>query len=206
MGIFEKDTNSKIRPQKSSNKGLVDLLGRRVSEKGYLIDAQGNIVDTSQKVIFNKVDLKDGEFPKIFPFTKFSLKAITGDFDLNATGAPVLSKGKTGGFQDKKTRVVNQKGYLIDQAGNVIDYRGNLVFDKAVLEKNGDIPAVFRAGVLKESTVDNIDDLITDYEKTMPVHASTTDHNKPTKRGQDEGETSMDSQMEDTPANYNQAN
>ena len=76
MGIFEKDTNSKIRPQKSSNKGLVDLIGRRVSERGYLIDAQGNIVDTQQKVIFNAVELKNGEFAKIFSFTKFNIKSI----------------------------------------------------------------------------------------------------------------------------------
>lgn len=184
MGIFEKDTNSKIRPQKSNNKGLVDLLGRRVTEKGYLIDAQGNIIDSSNKVVFNACDLKGGEFPKIFSFTKFNVKAITGDFDLNATGQPVLSKGKHGGFQDKKTRIVNQKGYLIDKDGNVIDYRGSLVFDKAVLEKNGEIPPVFRTGVLKENTVDNVDDLITDFEKTMPVHGSTTDNaNRPTNRG-----------------------
>lgn len=30
--------------------------------------------------------------------------------------------------------------------------------------------------------------------------------NKPTRRQNDEGETSMDSKMEDTPANYNVAN
>lgn len=73
---------------------------------------------------------------------------------------------------------------MIDQDGNVVDVRGRIVFDKVVLEKNGDIPPVFRTGVLKENTVDNVDDLITDFEKTMPVHGSTTDNaQRPTKRG-----------------------
>jgi len=100
MGIFEKDKSSKILPQKSG-KGLIDLLGRRVSEKGYLIDAAHNIIDVQQRVIFNKCDLKNGEFPKIFPFTKFNIRSIMGDFDMNATGNPVLSKGKHGGFVDR---------------------------------------------------------------------------------------------------------
>lgn len=45
MGLFEKDINSRIQPQKTA-KGLVDLMGRRVSDKGYLIDAAHNIVDS----------------------------------------------------------------------------------------------------------------------------------------------------------------
>lgn len=106
MGIFEKDENSKIRPQKGP-KGFVDLLGRKVSERGYLIDGASNIIDVQQRVIFNKCDLKAGEFPKIFPFTKFNIRSIMGDFDMNSTGNPVLSKGKHGGFIDRQKRVVN---------------------------------------------------------------------------------------------------
>jgi hypothetical protein len=76
MGAFEKDDNSKIRPQKQTAKGgyLIDLLGRRVSDKGYLIDQAGNVVDRDQKVLFSKSDLKNGEFPKIFSFTKFNVR------------------------------------------------------------------------------------------------------------------------------------
>jgi len=43
------------------------------------------------------------------------------------------------------------------------------VFDRVVLGKDGDIPPVFRTGVLREKTVDNVDDLITDFEKTLPA-------------------------------------
>jgi len=43
---------------------------------------------------------------------------------------------------------VNQKGYLIDSEGNVVDFNGNVVFDKVILGKDGDIPPVFRMGLL----------------------------------------------------------
>lgn len=47
MGIFDKDPQGHIIPR-SSRKGahLVDNNERRVNEKGYLIDAKGNIVDS----------------------------------------------------------------------------------------------------------------------------------------------------------------
>jgi len=52
------------------------LLGRRVTEKGYLTDGQGNIVDKNKRMIFDKYALKNGEFPKIFSFTNFSISTI----------------------------------------------------------------------------------------------------------------------------------
>lgn len=48
MGQFEKDQNGLIIPC-SSQTGLVDNLGRRVNERGYLIDEHGNIIDISGK-------------------------------------------------------------------------------------------------------------------------------------------------------------
>jgi hypothetical protein len=82
MGQFDKDAHGRI-IHKSTQKGLVDNLGRLVNEKGYLIDEQGNIIDVSGKKLWAKEHLKNGEFPKIFPFTKFNIKRVQGDFDLN---------------------------------------------------------------------------------------------------------------------------
>ena len=76
--------------------------------------------------------LKSGEFPKIFPFTKFDIKRILGDFELDSQGSPILSKGQSGAYIDNKRRIVNQKGYLIDSEGNIIDNRGKRVFDRVV--------------------------------------------------------------------------
>lgn len=68
------------------------------------------------------------------------------------------------------------------------------MFDKLVLGKDGDIPAVFRTGLLREDTASGMDELMNEIEKGVE---------RPAKRGNDDGETSMDSKMEDTPANYN---
>lgn len=48
MGQFDKDAHGRIIPR-SSKDGLVDNLGRRVNEKGYLIDENGNIIDVTGK-------------------------------------------------------------------------------------------------------------------------------------------------------------
>lgn len=55
---------------------LIDNFGRRVNEKGYLIDNAGNIIDKRGKKIFEKRHLKNGEIPKILPFTKFNVKNV----------------------------------------------------------------------------------------------------------------------------------
>ena len=54
MGIFTKDKNSQICPQKGNNGTLTDLLGRKVNDKGYLVDSMGNIIDETGKVFWEK--------------------------------------------------------------------------------------------------------------------------------------------------------
>ena len=76
MGQFDKDQNGNIITQNNGSGKLLDNLGRAVNEKGYLIDEQGNIIDINQRQIWKRTDLKNGEFPKIFPFTKFNIQRI----------------------------------------------------------------------------------------------------------------------------------
>lgn len=52
--------------------------------------------------------------------------------------------------------MVNERGYLIDKSGNVIDIKGKLMFDKNVLERDGEIPAVFRTGLLQTDTASDV--------------------------------------------------
>lgn len=151
-----------------------------------MCDKSGNIIDNKGTQLWKKTDLKSGEFPKIFPFTKFNISRVTGEFDLDAKGNFMLLKDSNGGFADKKGRKVNMRGYLIGAQGNVIDVRGNPIFDRCVLETNGDIPPVFRSGVLRAETGSELSQMMDDLQK--------------------DGETSMDSKMGDTPANYNMAN
>lgn len=92
----------------------------------------------------------DGEPPKIFPFTKFNIARIQGNYNRDKKGNPSLKKGrKKGEFFDTDGNRVNKKGYLVDGKGNVIDRRGDMVFKGAVLDKNGEIPMVFRNGLLR---------------------------------------------------------
>lgn len=62
------------------------MLGRQVNERGYLIDKDGNIIDINGKIIWSKKDLRSGDFVKIFPFTKFNIKRIQGDCDIDSHG------------------------------------------------------------------------------------------------------------------------
>ena len=75
MGQFDKDEHGRI-IHKSTPQGLTDNLGRRCNEKGYLTDGPGNIIDKTGKQLWRKEHLKNGEFPKIFPFTKFNIRRI----------------------------------------------------------------------------------------------------------------------------------
>jgi len=51
--------------------------------------------------MFEKKFLKNGEFPKIFPFTKFNIKKIQVDFEMDPLGNPILDKGPQGELLDR---------------------------------------------------------------------------------------------------------
>ena len=66
--------------------------------------------------------MKSGEFPKIFPYTKFNKQIIQGEIEVNEKGVIVFKKHPSGqGFIDKIGRLVNNKGYLTDKNGNIVD-------------------------------------------------------------------------------------
>ena len=53
----------------------------------------------------------------------------------------MLKKTPSGsGFVDKKGRLVNNRGYLVDRNGNIVDINGKVMFEKQVLEEDGEIP------------------------------------------------------------------
>ena len=121
MGVFDRKRNGKIALIKSKdadgNQIFVDKGGYRVNEKGYIINEEGHICTRFGKVIFAKDTLKNGEFAKIFPFTRFNIKRILGTFEMDPGGVPILSTDADGNLVDKLGRVVNQKGYFIDPEG-----------------------------------------------------------------------------------------
>ncbi len=80
MGTFrmnEANEIIKIEATSESNENgasvYQDLAGHLVNEKGYLITTEGHICTRNGKLIFIKDELKNGEFPKIFPFSRMNL-------------------------------------------------------------------------------------------------------------------------------------
>ncbi len=71
------------------------------------------------------------------------------------------------------------------------------MFDQIILD-NGDIPIVFRSGQLKSVTSSSLSRVMDEIERNAPSEME--------ERQRQDGETSLDSQMADTPANYNLAN
>ena len=76
-------------------------------------------------MLFLEAHLLDGEIPKIMPFSKFNIKTILGDFQMDPLGVPVLAKDDHGGFTDQNGARVNSKGYLVDAEGHLLDKNGN---------------------------------------------------------------------------------
>ena len=115
---------------------MVDKKGRNVNSKGYLMDKDENVINKDGKIIFDSFALsKDNEIPKLFPFLKFNVDDIKGDFEMDPLGNPELSKNPSGQLIDNKGRVVNEKGYLVDQNGNIKNNRGKKVFGRILIDK-----------------------------------------------------------------------
>ena len=59
--------------------------------KGYLVDTDGNVKNKDGKILFENYTLtKDGEIPKLFPFLKFNIDEISGEFEMDPLGNPML--------------------------------------------------------------------------------------------------------------------
>ena len=84
---------------------------------------------------------------------------------MDPLGNPILEKGPNGTLVDRQGKTVNPKGYLIDQQGNVIDKQGKIMFEKEILDSEGDIPKVFRTGLLKTDSGSSLSRLMSEIEK-----------------------------------------
>jgi hypothetical protein len=93
MGVF--DRNGPLEfcrgRDKAGNEVTVDRAGYMVNGKGYIVNSEGSICNRQGKVLFHVSHLKNGEFPKIFPFTRFNIARVLGDFDLLENGQPDLT-------------------------------------------------------------------------------------------------------------------
>jgi hypothetical protein len=213
IGLLDKDDEGKILPLTDENGNLVDKLGRPINSKGYLIDSDGNVIDKDGRQIFEKRNLLQDEIPKILPCTKFNVKNVLGDFEMDPLGNPILDKDAKGNLMDRNGKKVNSKGYMIDTEGNVIDKHGKRMFDKQLLDNENDIPKVYRTGLLKSDTASSLSRLMSEIERNQPSEFDVEERriqeeieNQMRRPRGNSGNTSVDSMMEDTPANYNVKN
>jgi hypothetical protein len=167
MGNLDMEPNGDLALKNDpQTRGYVDKDGRPVNERGYLVNDQGHVVAKNGQKIFDANHLDNGEIPKIFPFTKFNNKNVLGNFEMDPVGIPILGKDKKGNLIDSDGKKVNSKGFLVDDDGNIIDKRsGAVMFDKNVLDRDGDIPKVFRTGLLRSDTNSSLQKIISDIER-----------------------------------------
>ena len=85
------------------------------------------------------------------------------------------------------------------------------MFEKEILDDQRDIPKVFRTGLLKSDTASSLSRRMSEIERNQPSEYGNDEVgvNQPGRNGlpgKHSGNTSVDSMMEDTPSNYNDAN
>lgn len=86
------------------------------------------------------------------------------------------------------------------------------MFENIVLDPEGDIPQVFRTGLLKSDTASSLSRLMSEIVRNQSSDFDQEERAmeqaiEEMKRGENgSGDTSVDSMMGDTPANYNIAN
>jgi hypothetical protein len=64
-------------------------------------------VNRKGKVLFKKQELKNGEFAKIFSFSKFNMANVTGQFITGKDGKPLLNIDINGSLLDNNEKKVN---------------------------------------------------------------------------------------------------
>jgi hypothetical protein len=134
LGDFDRDEKGNLIILQDQNGNYIDKLGRRVNERGYLIDpTSGDIIENHEKqTMFTKKELDErGEIPAPFCVEKYNFNPFKtrGEFNLDKNKNPIITKNRNGDKVDKYNRIVNSKGWLVDRKGNVVDLMGVKKFD-----------------------------------------------------------------------------
>jgi hypothetical protein len=227
IGDFDRDDDGNIviltEVDEDSKDQKVDKRGRPVNSKGYLTDGPtGNVVSHDGILLFEKHELSpEGEIPKILPYTKFNVDEIRGDLEKDEFGkVRVIHENEKAEILDNRKRRVNAKGYLIDNEGNILDQKGNRVFDLELIDETGEIPKVFRIGLLRSDSATSLNRFLEELEKIK--HNLGLDDNELDSAFEEEEKMLMEtsengafrskhssennSMMGDRPSNYNNVN
>ncbi len=115
-----KDPTSDEHSPRAGQPNYIDLKGRPVNDKGYLVDREaGHILSSRGSIVAKK-----------------------GEFDFDEEGEPVLLYDKNGLPVDKEGRRVNQRGYLVDNSGNILNDENKVAIVNEELSSDEDLPVV----------------------------------------------------------------
>ena len=170
MGCLALDSKHQLvfGESKRNPQSKVDLGGHLVSEKGYLTNEDGDIVNRKGAVVFSARDLKSGEFPKIFHFSRFELKNIQGTYKKNTENTPILFTFPDGSLKDDNAKTVNQRGFLADDQGNIVDLHGNIMFENDLISNELKLPYVLsKRKLVRQDSGDDISDLLQQIEDDL---------------------------------------
>ena len=107
LGEFDRDEKGNIVLLQDEAGQYIDKLGRKVNERGYLLDPKGTgdiVENMKNQKMFSKSDLDErGEVPAPYYVEKhnFNPLGLKGDFDHDKTGKPIFLKGPKGELLDK---------------------------------------------------------------------------------------------------------
>lgn len=226
MGEFDRDEDGNIivltQIDEEGNSKHVDKKNREVTPTGYLLDGKGNVISHDGTVLFLRHELGDqGEIPKILPYSKFNIDEIRGDLEKDENGRiRHIHESEKGEILDNQKRRVNVKGYLIDNEGNILDQRKNRVFDCELIDETGEIPRVFKIGLLRSDSTTSLNRFLEELEKIKHnlgldednMDSAFEEEEKLLMEDSDNGEdkshptSENNSAMGDQPSNYNNAN
>ena len=90
MGVFDRDSQGNIQlllgKDERGKDVYVDKAGFMVNQKGYIVTKDGHICSREGKILFLKSQLKNNEFPKILPFTRFNINRVLGEVEMDPGG------------------------------------------------------------------------------------------------------------------------
>ena len=174
-----------------------------VNHQGYIVNEDGHVSTRQGKILFFNNQLKNGEFPKIFPFTRFNIHRILGDVEMDPAGNPIIHSKTAKKHVDRQGKSVNKLGFLVDHFGNIVDSRGKIMFGKHLLSPSGDIPEIFRVNLLRSDSQSSLSRLMSEIDKDQRFDDSRVMQDQAPRRA-GASDTSFESMMEDSPSKYDQ--
>ena len=111
--LRDKATGEAIQKKDTSSGKYWDKKGKQVNVRGYLIDRAGHVVNSKGRRIFEKKELDaNGEFPKLFKFTRFDENEVMGNLKLDERGELLFAPSEG---------VKLPKGVMLDEEGRRVN-------------------------------------------------------------------------------------